>query len=78
MRERARQLAAVTGAIILGAAVLIVDPMSGTSGPEPVSCQEADCIGECACVWGPELQDYFCEYWENASACNSDSDCPDS
>lgn len=76
IRNRQRGLAVAAGAFLIATAFLLVDPVSGDGGPQD-ACAVSACIQECACIWGPNTNEWYCESWDDANQCSSDSDCRD-
>lgn len=73
-----RVLRLVAGGAALALALSVADLGLGLDIGGPSSaCAASDCEGECACIWGPIEEQYFCEYWKNSFECSEDSQCED-
>lgn len=76
MKALLRRGAFLFGATAAALALSLFQPLAGgtdasTACAAGVSCDEG------ACIYGPNTGKWYCEWWEDASSCSSDSGCRD-
>jgi len=65
--------------VIFAAGFILAGPELVLAGGAHVCASGTDCgtvaAEDCACIWDPDGEKQYCEFWEDADTCASDDDC---